>query len=77
MSDGIHPDRLLAYTPIVAPNVKLGPMRNSTKGKAPSGRNVGKLADLLKMPLDVFCEVRNWRLGFYTTNSCGVDCFVS
>ena len=60
MSDDIHSDRLLAYKPIVTPKVKPGPVRLNTKGKPPSGRNVGKLADLLKMPIDVFCEVRNW-----------------
>jgi len=77
MSDDIHSDRLLAYKPIVTPKVKPGPVRLNTKGKPPSGRNVGKLADLLKMPIDVFCEVRNWGLGLYMANSCGADRFVS
>ena len=57
VSDGVHLDRLLAYKPIISSEAKPGPARLNSKGKAPSGRNVGKLADLLKMPLDVFCEV--------------------
>lgn len=57
MSDSVHPDRLLAYRPVVSPNAKRGPIRINTQGMAPSGRNVGILADLVKMPLDVFCEV--------------------
>ena len=76
VSDRVHLDRLLAYKPIVSPKAKSGPARLNTKGKAPSGRNVGKLTDLLKMPLDVFCEVTRRCLFACTTNSCGVDCFV-
>lgn len=56
-SDGVHSDRVLAYKPLVSSKAKPGPVRLNTKGKAPSGRNVGKLTDLLKMPLDVFYEV--------------------
>lgn len=55
----LRSDRLLAYEPIISPNVKPSPARLNTKGKAPSGRNVGILADLLAMPLDVFYRVRN------------------
>ncbi|KAF9781569.1 hypothetical protein BJ322DRAFT_1076985 [Thelephora terrestris] len=50
-------NRLLAYQPIVSSEAKPGPLHHNTKGQAPSGRNVGKLAGLLKMPPDVFREI--------------------
>ena len=75
MPDNIHSDRLLAYKPSVSPDAKRGPVRLNTKGQAPSGRNVGKLADVLKMPLDVFYEVTRRRLlAYMSTNFPGVDC---
>ena len=57
MSHSVYTDRLLVYKPIVSAEAKLDPPHSNTKGQAPSGRNVGKLAGLLNMPQDVFCEV--------------------
>ncbi|KAF9644141.1 hypothetical protein BDM02DRAFT_3103424 [Thelephora ganbajun] len=57
VSNDVHTDRLLTYEPVVSSKIKRAPARLNTKGKAPSGRSVGKLADLLKMPLDVFYEI--------------------
>lgn len=76
VSYGVHSDRLLAYKPIVSPKAKPAPTRSNTKGKAPSGRNVGKLADLLKMPLDVFYEVTCQYLFACMTDPRDVDCLV-
>ena len=68
-------DRLLTYKPFVSPDAKRGPVRSNTKGQPPSGRNVGKLTDVLKMPLDVFYEVtRRDLLAYMSTNYFGVDC---
>ena len=75
VSDDVRSDRLLAYKPFVSPDAKRGPVRLNTKGQAPSGRYVGKLADVLKMPLNVFCEVsRRCSLAYVQTNSFGIDC---
>jgi len=75
VSDDAHSDRLLAYKPIVSPDAKRGPVRLNTKGQAPSGRNVGRLADVLKMPLYVFHEVtRRSSLADMSADSFGTDC---
>lgn len=69
-------DRLLAYKPIVSSEAKPDPPHSNTKGQAPSGRNVGKLMELLKMPPDVFREVLYERYTLRATKSC-IDCFKS
>ena len=68
ISDRIDIDRLLAYKPIISSDVKPDPPHLNTKGQAPSGRNVGKLEGLMKMPQDVFCEVLYESHVLYTTN---------
>ena len=77
VSDDVYTDRLLAYKPIVSPEAKPDPLHLNTKGKAHSGRNVGRLADLLKMPPDVFHEVSFSDLSWSTAKIRRVDCFVS
>ena len=57
VSDDVHTDRLLAYKPIISSEIKPDPRHLNTKGQVPTGRNVGKLTELLKMPRSVFCEV--------------------
>lgn len=75
MSD-VHTDHLLAYKPIVSFEAKPDPPHLNTKGKAPSGRNVGKLAGLLKMPKGVFREVPYEGYTLRATKLC-TDCFKS
>ena len=74
VSDDVHADRLLAYKPIVSSEAKPGPLHLNTKGQAPSGRNVGKLAGLLKMPPDIFREVI-YEIYTLLTTKFWADCF--
>ena len=76
LSHGVHSDRFLVYKPIISPKAQPGPTRPNTGGRTPSRQNVGKPADLLKMPIDVFYEVTHQEMLLYATDSCHVDCLV-
>ena len=76
VSDNFHADRILVYKPIVSSEPKRDLPHLNTKGQAPSGRNVGKLTELLKVPPDVFREVLYQGYTLRMTKSCG-DCFKS
>lgn len=65
----VHTDRLLTLKPIVSSEARPEPLHLNTRGQAPSGRNVGKLAGLLRMPVNIFGEVSYTSYTLPVTNS--------